>query len=503
MPLVMLLEDTPPYAWMLDDQVLQATLRRFAGNNHFRLLIPSRRRARILGRRLLREVPELKGKIFVGAEDPYARLLQWVERTEAESAMVIPENACGMPFASTKLVTDIVDAEIETVHSDQVVGLAPCVVSRRFLRTLAGDRDRPFTPLEPLKAQSVFPLGFRALNCTFLARRQDWAGGFFGPDFLEHFEKSDRNHNMRFVGEAAVPGPIFYLPRFEQDRALARYLLEKVAHLEQVIGSVRSLPAPASSGLALHLEKFCETFAVTYPLYGLTGEPDIPEEIRGLTSNPKSVGDCYLRAIHFVKFLKTYAGLRSTSRVLDIGCGWGLLPLGLVNVIEAPGSYVGLDIQRKAIQWAETRLAPLNRRFSFLHLDIANTRYNVNGLVQYDQIRLPIADGSADLVVLSSVFTHMRREGIESYLREIRRILAPAGILAFSYFHSSFFGLNEDYRIRFPDNPDRMTLFNTDEITRMLAENGLAPARPQVNYNGRFNATAPFFQTFMFANRND
>jgi ubiquinone/menaquinone biosynthesis C-methylase UbiE len=151
--------------------------------------------------------------------------------------------------------------------------------------------------------------------------------------------------------------------------------------------------------------------------------------------------------------------------------------------------------------WAQKNIASLNERLSFVQLDIANTMYNPKGAIQLDQVRLPIQDESVDLVVLSSVFTHMRREGIESYLREIRRILDRGGIVAFSYFHSSFFGLNENYRIRFPDNPDRMTLFNTSEIKRLLAENGLAPARPQVNFNGRFNAKKTFFQTFMFATK--
>jgi hypothetical protein len=58
------------------------------------------------------------------------------------------------------------------------------------------------------------------------------------------------------------------------------------------------------------------------------------------------------------------------------------------------------------------------------------------------------------------------------------------GIIAFSYFHSSFFGANEDYKIRFPDNPDRMTMFSTREIQRIPSRSGLVHARPQVKLYG-------------------
>jgi ubiquinone/menaquinone biosynthesis C-methylase UbiE len=271
--------------------------------------------------------------------------------------------------------------------------------------------------------------------------------------------------------------------------------------LESIFPGIETLPVPNESELFRYFAEFCDTFAVTYPIYQLTGDPDIPEEIRNLTNNAKSVGNCYHRAIHFTKFLKSYADLRPASRVLDVGCGWGLLALGLANLIEEPGSYVGIDIQKEAIAWTQKNVAPLNPGFSFVHLDIANTRYNAQGAIPYDGIRLPIESGSVDLAVFSSVFTHMRREEVEQYLRESQRVLRTGGIVAFSYFHSSFFGDNQDYAVRFPDNPDRMTLFSTREIHRLLSLCGLFPVGSQVNYGGPLNYEGPFFQTFMITTK--
>jgi SAM-dependent methyltransferase len=503
-PLVMPLEGIPSYRWILDDHILQATINRFVGNPNFCLLIPETYTARLIAGRLLREIPSLKDKIFAGASGQWGPLLQMADRANADRIMVLPENACGMPAAAVDLAAEIVARnDSNLLYSDQIVGLVPWVLSRTFLlqasNGTAASAER--LPRLSLRPGAALPAWGTSLLWTRLGQKQITARDPLCERLLEIPKDCDRIHNVRFLQDSGATESIYYLPRLERDRALAHYLVEKTLALDKILRSVTDLPASGSSSLAAYIKEFCDTFAVTYPTYRLTGEPDIPEEIRGLTSNPKSVGTCYLGAINFTKFLKTYAGLKNTSRVLDIGCGWGSLALGLVNLTEEPGSYLGLDIQKKAIMWAQKNIAPLNPRFSFLHLDIANTRYNPEGAIPHDRVQLPIESESIDLVALSSVFTHMRREAMEQYLRESRRVLKQEGIVAFSYFHSSFFGKNQDYMVRFPDNPDRMTLFSTHEIRRILLSCGLVQARPQVNYGGRFNSEGPFFQTFMFATK--
>lgn len=446
----------------------------------------------------------MRGRIFIGAEKLITRLLQVADWLKKDHLIVIPENACGMPLAAVDLILKAVShSDADLVYCDQVIGIVPSIISRNLLRKVAAQEESASSGSLRLLP---YPGGFIGLNPLLplkigrrkRSRDQSVDIGLTLRDFCHRDDKVRRIHLFPRTLENA---PIPYLPQGPQDKALARYLEKHCELLGNIFQAAETLPIQEASKLSTYFADYCANFAITYPGYELQGQSEIPLAIRGLTSNPKSVGECYFRAMHLTRLLKRHAGLRNDSRVVDIGCGWGLLALGLVNVIEVPGSYLGLDIQTEAIRWAKEHIALLNKTFSFTHLDIASSLYNPAGAVSQADVHLPIKSDSVDLVVFSSVFTHMRREGVEQYLKESERILHKGGVVAFSYFHSSFFGENEDYKVRFPDNPDRMTLFSTREIHRILSACGLVQARPQVNYGVSLTSANPFFQTFMFATK--
>jgi SAM-dependent methyltransferase len=133
-------------------------------------------------------------------------------------------------------------------------------------------------------------------------------------------------------------------------------------------------------------------------------------------------------------------GLRPEHRVLDIGSGIGNLALGLTDYLTR-GSYDGLEIHPQAVAWCQRTITRSHPAFRFHHADLASRAYNPRGHAAAATYRFPFADRRFDFICLSSVFTHMLPEGVENYLSEIARLLAPGGLCA-----ASFFLLNDETR---------------------------------------------------------
>lgn len=106
-------------------------------------------------------------------------------------------------------------------------------------------------------------------------------------------------------------------------------------------------------------------------------------------------------------FLKHY--LREDAKILDCGCGPGTITLELAQH-AAKGTVKGIDQSELQIQEAR-RLHTLPN----LSFDAASV---------YD---LPFEDGVFDLVFAHALFEHLRNP--VQALREIRRVLAPDGIV--------------------------------------------------------------------------
>ncbi|WP_158795668.1 class I SAM-dependent methyltransferase [Pedobacter sp. L105] len=127
---------------------------------------------------------------------------------------------------------------------------------------------------------------------------------------------------------------------------------------------------------------------------------------------------------------------KTGNKILDIGCGTGLLGISSEPFVGEGGTYTGIDVMQEDINFCKSHFKMSN--YDFIHLDVANATY------ANDQSSLlkpwPIANESRDLVVALSVWTHMNEVDATFYLKEIHRVLKKGGKAIVTFFF-----LNDDY----------------------------------------------------------
>jgi ubiquinone/menaquinone biosynthesis C-methylase UbiE len=169
-------------------------------------------------------------------------------------------------------------------------------------------------------------------------------------------------------------------------------------------------------------------------------------------------------------------GMTGQSRVLDIGCGVGRLPIGILQTAAPLQSYTGIDVKLKSIRWCKRNLERLDPRFRFLHIDVKNDRYNPSGGALAEDFHLPIGPNSVDIIYLYSVFSHMTTRDIEIYLREFSRVLSDRGRVYLTTFLEQDvpdISVNPDqYRAEWA-GPLHCVRFNQDYFVSLLEQSGL------------------------------
>lgn len=120
-------------------------------------------------------------------------------------------------------------------------------------------------------------------------------------------------------------------------------------------------------------------------------------------------------------------GLTLDSRVLDVGCGMGRLPTGILSRVGEIQGYTGIDVMERAIHWCKRNIGQHHPTFNFIHVNASNQLYNPNGQSINTDFRLPLEDESVDIIYLYSVFSHMTADHVQVYLKEFRRLLVSSG----------------------------------------------------------------------------
>lgn len=117
--------------------------------------------------------------------------------------------------------------------------------------------------------------------------------------------------------------------------------------------------------------------------------------------------------------------LPPTPTVLDVGSGCGKLARFLH--LNPRLTYIGVDIFLPGVLWCRRAFAGSADRFRFEHFDGYSATYNPEGRMAVVDYALPVADASVDMVVCSSLFTHLLEPDAIHYLGQISRALKPGG----------------------------------------------------------------------------
>ena len=197
----------------------------------------------------------------------------------------------------------------------------------------------------------------------------------------------------------------------------------------------------------------------------------------------------------FMSYCRLLVELRPDERVLDVGCGCGLMALQLRDYLDARGSYTGVDIHAPSVEWCRRRLAAARPNFEFARIDVQSDAYNPGGRAAAEEYVFPYADGAFDAVLLKSVFTHLRPGAVENYLKEVARLLPAKGRAL-----ATFFLLNErqealgreglnriDFRYgegvwrhAYRESPESAVAYREEFVLELLKRHGLALKRPVI-----------------------
>ena len=132
------------------------------------------------------------------------------------------------------------------------------------------------------------------------------------------------------------------------------------------------------------------------------------------------------------------------ERILEVGCGAGRLPMGLISNKMNFKEYTGIDVNKNSILWCQNNIESIDSRCKFEHINMNNERYNSiedkenNLLIESD-----VFNKKYDFIYLYSVFSHLKPSDIKWYLNKFFNCLDNNGTIYTTLFMVE--NLDKDY----------------------------------------------------------
>ena len=148
------------------------------------------------------------------------------------------------------------------------------------------------------------------------------------------------------------------------------------------------------------------------------------------------------------------------AKILDAGCGTGLLTLALLRSIRFPVSITALDLSSTSVAAARKALYYSSGR-----------KRNVT-FTQGNLLSLPFADESLDLVVTAGALEYVP---LADGLNELARVIAPGGHLLHLPVHPGVIGVVLEILFRFKSHPPREVKDQTERHFRIVHQYRFPP----------------------------
>lgn len=147
----------------------------------------------------------------------------------------------------------------------------------------------------------------------------------------------------------------------------------------------------------------------------------------------------------FLNFLNKIDGERKQRRILDVGCGTGIM----LNYLAQYGQVEGIDISRRAIAFCRAR------ELTYIHLG--------------DAQKLPFQNNSFDIVTAFDTLEHVKSDRLA--LKEFYRVLRPGGFILITVPALPLIWSSHDIAHR------HFRRYNQSDIKKKVEEAKLKPAR--------------------------
>jgi ubiquinone/menaquinone biosynthesis C-methylase UbiE len=151
------------------------------------------------------------------------------------------------------------------------------------------------------------------------------------------------------------------------------------------------------------------------------------------------------------------------ARVLDAGCGTGLLTLALIKAAQVPVRITAVDLSASSIAKAQRAVAESDRR-----------SHKVS-FIQANVLALPFADESFEVVVTSGALEYVP---LDEGLSELARVLVPGGHMLHLPVRPALASRFLELLFRFKTHPPREVVENTERHFQVVEHYRFPPLEP-------------------------